>query len=102
MLRTSNSPTPLLQEDTAPQTPGKLVEAAIIHQHHQCISRTQQQQGTPIKSRKRPAPLRIQNESLSGPHYSPLVIADDSKPELGDLGLGIGAATLLRLPGLPA
>jgi hypothetical protein len=103
----SNSPTPLLQEDATP-TKQLFVEqqpkvAGV--RAETAAAAAAAQSPVNVKSRRRPAPLRLgssaQRPSLAS-LSAPLVVADDSKPELGDLGLGLGAHTLLRLPGLPA
>lgn len=100
MLRAANSPTPLQEEQN---TPAKLIEGPS-QQRVQQRSKEAPSIGSPVRSRRRPAPLKLSNQRLSAPGLTaPLVVEDDSKPvELGDLGLGLGACTFLRLPGLPA
>jgi hypothetical protein len=99
MLRTSNSPTPLLQEETQI---GKHLAASAepVKQQQQKPAAKSQQQGQATK--RRPAPLRILRTPAVARSSAPLVVVDDSKPELGDLGLGLHCSTLLRLPGMPA
>ena len=99
MLRNSNSPTPLLHHEDPEAGPVKLSAAAHVTVARQQASLVAHPHGTPTK--RRPAPLKLRSP-VAAPHSAaPLVVEDDSKPELSDLGMGLQQTAYLRLPGLP-
>jgi hypothetical protein len=89
---TSNSPA----QDLSVQSVGK--PGTPAQRQHAADAAPPSVQAAPGK--RRPAPLRVLRAPAAAP--APLVVEDDSKPILGDIGLGLAASSLLRLPGLPA
>jgi hypothetical protein len=97
---TSNSPVP--QEDAAHagklSTPDRGARQTAEPEGEAPAPRQQQGGG----ERRRPAPLKVLRTPAEV-GSAPLVVADDSKPTIGDVGIEFFAASpLLRLPGLPA
>jgi hypothetical protein len=99
----SNSPTPLLPEEAAAaqeHAAGKLNRLGGVAAPEK---QQQQQQNTAAAKQQAPSSLQQQVQHKT-PSYleTAYVVADDSKPDLGDLGIQFSSSCLLRLPGLPA
>lgn len=94
---TARSPSPaqlpsVLQEDAAPSKQLHKVGGAQQKLAGGCSS--------PARgATRRPAPLKVMQ--IHPRPELPLVVADDSKPAIGDLGTGLTISSFLRLPGLP-
>ncbi|GBF91232.1 hypothetical protein Rsub_03552 [Raphidocelis subcapitata] len=96
MSATTLSPTPQ-QEDPQKQLARKPESTAQRQRTADPVAPVAQQAAP---GKRRPAPLRLLRAPAAA--SAPLVVEDDSKPDLGDIGLGLAASSLLRLPGLPA